>query len=612
MKLNLKNKKNLAKVIAILSLSAFIASTVLLVFFMGTNAYYLEKDNYREHLQQEVVSSQVQSLVYRNFYQGEYKGHDGQKQNFTLSLYEDNDLLYEEPTDEKIERTLSETVVVDDEFEPNQYRERILRAEINILENKPVDDNLKLFSTYSDTLYEIRYVVLYSMVLSGLVFLLSMLSLLKKEAGTVAAFNRLDKIPFDLYSFFMIPMLFFPAILLENIDYGMQIKNVHLFLFFSALTMVVFSTLLIEYFKSIVVRIQTKTLFKNNLFVMILSKIVGIAKSFTSRILFMIQNLKYSRKQIVIFTLFLLLQIIILAIFSGFSIVIYAVEVLGIYYYLVNEGVQWDALITKSSAIASGNLNHQETVNFQRKFAKVNENLEAVEAGLSLAVEKQMKSEMMKTELITNVSHDLKTPLTSIINYLDLLKDADEADKEDYLAILQRQSYKLKGLIEDLLEVSKLNSGNYNVNLSAVDLTLLLTQVEGEYQEKFKEHDLTLIVNKPENPLMIEADGQLLWRIFDNLLQNALNYSLAHSRVYVDLKHQNNHIIVSIKNISHEPLNYDAKTLMERFVREDESRNSEGSGLGLAIVKGMMEAQGFDFVIQLDADLFTSQLIFKQ
>ena len=613
MKINLKKRKQGAKAIAVLSLSMLIASIVLSIFFMSTEAYYLEKEHYREHLQQEVVSNQVQTLVYRNFSQGEYQAHDEQKYNFALALYEDNELLYEEKTEEKIERTISELVVITDEYEPDQYEERVLRAEIKILENKQVDDNLKLFSKYSDTLYEMRYLVLYSMVISAVILLISFMMLIKKGAGEVIAFNALDKIPFDVYSFFILPlMIAFPVILLENVSYGLQIKNFHLFLFFSGLITILFSTLTIEYIKSIIVRIQSKTIIKNNLVIIILSKVLNLWKKIWHRFVFMLNNLKYSRKKIVLFTLFILLQIIILAIFSGFSIVIYGLELLGIYYYLVNDAVQWEALLNKSSAIAAGDLNYRAPVDFQRKFAEINKNLEAVEAGLSLAVEKQMKSEMMKTELITNVSHDLKTPLTSIISYLDLLKDADEGEKQTYLEILQRQSYKLKALIEDLLEVSKLNSGNYNVILSPVDLSLLLTQVEGEYQEQFKEQDLTLIVEKPENALMIEADGQLLWRVFDNLLQNALNYSLAHSRVYIDLVKKENDVIVSIKNTSKHALNHDSEALMERFVREDQSRNSEGSGLGLAIVKGMMEAQGYDFAIKIDADLFTSQLIFKQ
>ena len=228
-----------------------------------------------------------------------------------------------------------------------------------------------------------------------------------------------------------------------------------------------------------------------------------------------------------------------------------------------------------------------------------------------VAAQKQLKSERMKTELITNVSHDIKTPLTSIINYVDLLQKphTDQAG-EEYLAVLARQSGQLKKLIDDLMEMSKASTGNMAVEITEVDAMEAVNQAMGEYADKLAAVPLIPVVRCPEEKVMIRADGRLAWRALSNLLQNAVKYALPGTRLYVDVLRAEGSVIISLKNISREELNISADELMERFVRGDASRNTEGSGLGLNIARSLMELQRGQLQLTVDGDLFKASLIF--
>ena len=228
-----------------------------------------------------------------------------------------------------------------------------------------------------------------------------------------------------------------------------------------------------------------------------------------------------------------------------------------------------------------------------------------------VAAQKQMKSDRMKTELITNVSHDIKTPLTSIINYVDLLQKAEtEEDREVCLEVLTRQSLQLKKLIEDLMEMSKASTGNMNVDIVPIDAVEAINQALGEFSDKLDRAQLTPIFRQPEAPIYMLADGRLAWRVLSNLLSNAVKYALPGTRVYIDLMELEDKVIISMKNISREPLNVSADELLERFVRGDASRNTEGSGLGLNIAQSLMEIQKGQLQLLVDGDLFKVTLIF--
>lgn len=232
---------------------------------------------------------------------------------------------------------------------------------------------------------------------------------------------------------------------------------------------------------------------------------------------------------------------------------------------------------------------------------------------VQLAAQKQMRSERMRTELITNVSHDIKTPLTSIINYVDLLqKPHSQEEGEQYLEVLSRQSARMKRLIDDLIELSKASTGNIPVELTRIDGVEAVNQALGEFMDKLKAAELTPLFRQPEEPLYIHADGRLLWRAMSNLLTNAVKYAQPGTRLYIDMVAVDKKVCISLKNISRDPLNISAEELMERFVRGEASRNQEGSGLGLNIAQSMMELQHGALELLVDGDLFKATLIFPQ
>ena len=269
-------------------------------------------------------------------------------------------------------------------------------------------------------------------------------------------------------------------------------------------------------------------------------------------------------------------------------------------------------LLKGARRMAKGDLNQKISTQYLfGSFRECAEQLNALADVASIAAEKHLKSERMKTELITNVSHDIKTPLTSIINYVDLMKKPhDPADDKVYLDVLDRQSQRLKKLIDDLMEMSKASTGNLSVSISQLDAAEAVNQALGEFADKLDAADLHPVFRHPEEPILMLADGRLVWRVLSNILSNAVKYALPGTRLYVDLIYLNGNAVISVKNISREELNVGAEELMERFVRGDTSRNTEGSGLGLNIAKSLMELQGGQLHLLVDGDLFKVTLIF--
>ena len=233
--------------------------------------------------------------------------------------------------------------------------------------------------------------------------------------------------------------------------------------------------------------------------------------------------------------------------------------------------------------------------------------------GLDAAVENSLKNERMKTELITNVSHDIKTPLTSIINYIDLLKRENPEDPKirGYLEVLENKAQRLKVLTEDVVEASKASTGNITLEMTELNFVELINQVIGEFEEKFEERNLQMVVHFDEEEANICADGRRLWRVLENVFGNVSKYAMENTRVYVDMNVNRPNVRLSLKNISAQPLNITADELTERFIRGDISRNTEGSGLGLSIAKDLVQLQGGTFNLYLDGDLFKVTIEFK-
>lgn len=281
-------------------------------------------------------------------------------------------------------------------------------------------------------------------------------------------------------------------------------------------------------------------------------------------------------------------------------------------WYCSRWSVGLRGLLDAGAQLAGGNPDFRvDTHKMQRTLRRHGENLNSIGGGIAIAVDERTRSERMKTELITNVSHDIKTPLTSILNYVDLLqKDPTPEEQKEYLAVLDRQARRLKKLTEDLVEASKAATGSLQVELERTDLSELLRQAAGEYEEKLSANELTPVLTVPEEPIFILADGRLLWRVIDNLLSNACKYAQPGTRVYLDARRMEETAVLTVRNISRQQLNVDAEELMERFVRGDSSRNTEGSGLGLNIAKSLSELQNGTLNLAIDGDLFKATVSF--
>lgn len=274
---------------------------------------------------------------------------------------------------------------------------------------------------------------------------------------------------------------------------------------------------------------------------------------------------------------------------------------------------QLSRLIEGAKHLSEGDLSYKiDTTRLYAPFRRNADMLNRISSGCAVEVERRMKSEHLKTELLTNVSHDIKTPLTSIINYVDLLKKTDLQPKEarEYADVLERQSNRLKKLLEDLIEASKASTGNITVELAPTDAAELLRQAVGEYSERLTAQSLETVLRIGGESCTITADGRLLWRVFDNLLGNVVKYAMPGTRVYFDLTEQGGQSSIVVKNISREALNIDTDELMERFVRGDASRATEGSGLGLSIARSLTECMGGRFELSVDGDLFKVTLRF--
>lgn len=283
--------------------------------------------------------------------------------------------------------------------------------------------------------------------------------------------------------------------------------------------------------------------------------------------------------------------------------------------YFIKQIIYINEIIEGADKIKNGEINHKIEIKGNNNFTVLAENINNISQGLDNAIDEKVKSERMKSELITNVSHDLKTPLTAIINYIGLIKKEENIQPEylkDYVNILDKKSKRLKLLIDDLFEASKASSGNISFNIEKLDINQLLKQSIGENEEKLTKSNLDIKLKLPEEKVYINCDGKRMYRVFENLLSNISKYSLENTRVYIETKIVDDNVYIYMKNISSYELNFEANEISDRFKRGDLSRNTEGSGLGLAIAKDLVELQQGQFNIEIEADLFKVELIFKK
>lgn len=329
-----------------------------------------------------------------------------------------------------------------------------------------------------------------------------------------------------------------------------------------------------------------------------------------------IKNIKSTYQPVLEYLLICICYLVIIIFFDGFGYVSYASEIYVIIVWIytmvllneLNFRTQICEITKQVEMMRKGDMNVSIKCT-NSELEELGENINQLKQGMKKAVDESIKAERLKTDLITNVSHDLKTPLTSIINYTDLLKKEkiENENAKKYIEILEKKSKKLKNLTEDLIEASKISSGNEKANLEKIDFKELVLQANGEFAEKFEIKKLDVISNLPKDAVTINLDGKKMWRVLENLYQNVYKYSLENTRVYVDLK-LNDHIVFTIKNISKEKLNISPDELMERFIRGDSSRHTGGNGLGLSIAKDLCKINGGTLSIQIDGDLFVAKI----
>ena len=457
--------------------------------------------------------------------------------------------------------------------------------------NKIIFDMAKIL--YKPALYLLPISII--MVLS-IIILNCFLIGLRNEKGEVKL-NSFDKTPLivALILIFILSMIgcgFLVALTSENLTViltGVAIGAVIVYISF------------VFFLETIIKRIKSKTLFRNTITYRILRWIKSLITS-------MVRNSNMTVKLILVVVGFGVLNII------GFSLrreFIGIVILIATWIYGFIKIHQWlirySEIKNAINQIYMGNTElHLDENRYKGSLHNMAVEVNDIAGGLSNAIQEKLKSERLKTELITNVSHDIKTPLTSIINYVDLLKKEEMPNEQarEYLTILDNKSQRLKRLTEDLVEASKASSGNIKLNMEKLNVNELLKQISGEFEDKFKARKLEEVMSLPEKSVYINADSRYMYRVLENMYSNISKYAMENTRVYIDVIPNNNRITIQMKNISKEKLNISTDELMQRFVRGDSARNTEGSGLGLSIATSLTTLQGGTFNIYLDGDLF--------
>ena len=466
-------------------------------------------------------------------------------------------------------------------------------------------------------LINMRFAVIPIGIISGILYLIDMVFIFA-SVGHKRGSSEITKFPTADWPFDVVCILYLLILtIIFNISNvgrdGSWLVSLGMVIFVIFLVILYFAML--SFLMNFIVNIKAKTLFKNMLIVRTFRYIFrSIGKA--------LRNADVTKKAVLYFGIFAASEFIILLMFSmigteGTSALLFLLFLVNILVFIVIYKVMTGVkeIETAEQNIIAGNLDYKlNTSNYKGDLKIIAEGLNEIGTGLENAVSGRMKSERFKTELITNVSHDIKTPLTSIINYTDLLKkeNIETEPVKGYIEVLDRQSERLKKLINDLLEASKASSGNIKMDIAEVDAGLMLEQVYGEYQDKFEKARLTGIVTKPSETVHIKADVNQLFRVFDNILGNVVKYAQPDTRVYIDLIKNADKVTIAFKNISKEKLNITGEELMERFVRGDRARNTEGSGLGLSIAKSLTNLMGGELEIMVDGDLFKVEVRFVE
>lgn len=463
------------------------------------------------------------------------------------------------------------------------------------------------------SLYKYSYSTLIISIIIGsieLIYLIYSLGYVKNKEEIYLSW--LDKIPLEILFFGYFLLFFVEAALLAiclsviSVDVNLCVMLIMLVGYFSVLSALYGAGTLLK-------RIKVHTFFKNSVTYRILKWLVQKYKNVKNTIS---SNKNLGGKIALYFIGIVTVSILIGLIFKEFGILLDIVFWIWCYYKIMKEVDKFKQIHDATEKIYKGDtyikLDESLYTGVLKELAIY---INDIAGGFSNAIKESLKSERLKTELITNVSHDIKTPLTSIINYVDLLKQENIQNEKakEYIEVLDNKSQRLKKLIEDLVEASKASSGNIKINKEVLNVKELLNQVTGEFEDKFNSRCLNIISKLPEETVYIKADSRYLYRVLENTYSNVAKYAEENTRVYIDcILEEKNTVAIYVKNISKDELNISADELMQRFVRGDKSRNTEGSGLGLSIAKSLTELQDGTFNIYLDGDLFKVAIKFKR
>lgn len=464
-----------------------------------------------------------------------------------------------------------------------------------------------------DKVFKLRFqLIIYSLI--GVLFIILLTVFLCSASGRKQNYdgiyiNLVNQIPSDIFIALYLLLAQCELLLMNNVFFDISLFTEILLV---SIFIITDFALILYFLMSLCARIKAKTLIKNSLIYVIFKYIIKLLKKMANLVFKYCKNLIKSipliPKTFAIISGIIILNLFLLSVWNEYDATrLFIIECIIFVPILIYIAFCLKKLQIAGQRISHGDLEHKVNTDYMfGEFKEYGNSLNNIGAGLQIALNEKMKSERLKTELITNVSHDIKTPLTSIINYVDLIKKekVENVVVSGYIEVLDRQSTRLKKLIEDLIEASKAQTGNLTVESVPCELGILLTQTVGEYDERVKNCNLDIIVNQPTEPISVLADRRHLWRIFDNLMNNICKYSQAGTRVYLSLQKTNDCAVIIFKNISKNELNLSGEELTERFVRGDSSRNTEGSGLGLSIAKSLVELQGGTFEIVVDGDLF--------
>lgn len=611
-----------AIILSVIMLALCILSVISIAYMADYDYYTEEYTDLRESSVRSLMLSEADDIYWR------YTGHSVSVSRNLLYTIADakNTVLYSNFSDEAL--MVSYTVyfysyedangygrtytTLKDEFEEDpQYI-----ITVALPKTLEFTDRYSLALNLTEFLYSMRYAIIVIAALSVIALVLLLVFLYcaagKHKDENAPRLNRTDKIPLDLYA---LAVAFFVGIE-YSILCNIYVHDVVMIIFGIAVAAVDW-LILLHFTMSIATRLKTKTsIIRGSVIYRFLMFLVKICRRIISSLKRNLNKAHLVWKNVLITVALLFIDFIFLmmafnswgsgpilfwSLINGFLLIALVVAVSHGLYRIKKD----------SAEIAGGNFEFRsETDKLFGDFKQLSENLNSISSGMSVAVEERMKSERFKTELITNVSHDIKTPLTSIINYVDLLKkeDLQNAQAAEYLEVLDRQSARLKKLTEDLVEASKASAGTVAVTLSPCELGVMLAQSQAEYEERLATSGLEVILSQPEKPVIVSADGRHLWRVFDNLLSNICKYAMPGTRVYITLEQFDKKVLVTFRNISRYALNISSDELFERFTRGDSSRNTEGSGLGLSIARSLTELQNGTLDISIDGDLFKATL----